>query len=194
MRARDHMRDQPLDYRLRFKTSSEHILKSESTPAFKKKKRERERKSSLRPLHAKRGGLFRCQEVCVMVMGQMREEGWGRPPSLWGFSIAAETCPSPPLPPHPKTKEQTRSKGAYFCAHMPVYALVLVWNAFQGLLDSTSSQIAAFCGGKWSAKFTSLTQGIRAVYLSLCNAGLQNNKKVLSNYTDNIYKDRFRGE
>lgn len=26
-------------------------------------------------LHAKRGGLFRCQEVCVMVMGQVREEG-----------------------------------------------------------------------------------------------------------------------
>ena len=45
-----------------------HILKSESAEVYKKKKQSE-------TLHAKHGGLFRCQEVCVMVMGQMREEG-----------------------------------------------------------------------------------------------------------------------
>lgn len=48
-------------------------FKSENVTAFQKERDGKERE--LRPLHARHGGLFRCQEVCLMVMGQMREEG-----------------------------------------------------------------------------------------------------------------------
>lgn len=48
-------------------------VKSENVAAFQKERDGKEREH--RPLHARHGGLFRCQEVCLMVMGQMREEG-----------------------------------------------------------------------------------------------------------------------
>lgn len=61
-----------------------------------------------------------------------------------------EDSPSPPRPvqlhhshPTPKTKEQTRSKGAYFCVHMPVFAVVLGLLYFSSSLDSTNDHIVS---------------------------------------------------
>lgn len=94
-----------------------HILKRESAVAVRKKKKKS------KTLHAKRGGLFRCQEVCVMVMGQMREEGWSRP-------LCFEDSPSPPRPvqlhlpnPTPKPKNRQDQRGLTFvctclCMHL----------------------------------------------------------------------------
>lgn len=96
-----------------------HLLwaKSENVTASQRGGNGKER--GLKPLHARHGGLFRCQEVRLMVMGQMREECWGSPHyhlphplSAWGISAAAKTCPTAPLQPHPKTSQQTRSKEA----------------------------------------------------------------------------------
>lgn len=66
-------------------------------------------------------GLFRCQEVCVMVMGQMREEGQSRPP---GF----EDSPPPPGPVHlqradppQKPRNNQIKEGLPLCAHAYVF-------------------------------------------------------------------------
>lgn len=91
--------------------------------------------------HAIYGGLFRCQEVCVMVIGQMREEGWSRP-------LCFEDSPPRPVRLHhshhtPKTKEQTRSKKVLLlCAHACVCTCFCLLY-FSRALDSTSNQISA---------------------------------------------------
>lgn len=117
------------------KTCPKHV-KAQLPLKQKGKKKERTR---LRCLHARHGGLFRCQEVCVMVMGQMREEGWRRP-------LCFEDSPTPPRPvqPHPKTKEQTRSKLC-FCMH-------LFWSLmfFNSLQVQQSDSTVALHGGKWT--------------------------------------------
>lgn len=146
------MKDQPARAHI-LKHLAEGLVRGTYSKVKTRWHSKKEKKKKSKTLHAKRGGLFRCQEVCVMVMGQMREEGWSRP-------LCFEDSPSPPRPvqPHPKTKEQTRSKRAYLCVHMPLYALVLVCYIFLGLWVQQANKKLYSIGGKWTAKFTSQIQ------------------------------------
>lgn len=72
------------------------VLQTLGRPAYITGNKEEEK-------HAEHGGLFRCQEVCVMVMG-----------------LCFEDSPPPPGPVQlhrPKTKKRARSKRAYLCVH-----------------------------------------------------------------------------
>lgn len=91
------------------------------------------KKKHPKTLHAKRGGLFRCQEVCVMVMGQMREEGWSRP-------LYFEDSPPPPRPvqlhhcnPTPKPRNRQDQRGLTFvctCLCMHLFWSVIFFQGF----------------------------------------------------------------
>lgn len=104
-----------------------HVLKSESVVALKKNKKKS------KTLHAKRRGLFRCQEVCVMVMGQMREEGWSRP-------LCFEDSPPPTRPvqlhhsnPTPKPRNRRDQRGLTFvctCLCMHLFWSVIFFQGF----------------------------------------------------------------
>ncbi len=107
--------------------SEAHTQKWKCSGLQKKKKKRSE------TLHAKHGGLFRCQEVCVMVMGQMREEGWSRP-------LCFEDSPSLPRPvqlhhshPTPKPRNRRDQKGLTFvctCLCMHLFLPVILFQGF----------------------------------------------------------------
>lgn len=116
---------------------------SESAMAFKKKKKSE-------TLHAKHGGLFRCQEVCVMVIGQMREEGWNRP-------LCFEDSPSPPRPvqlhhshPTPKPRNRRDQRDLTFMCTCLCMHLFFVCYTFPGLWIYAA--IAVLYGCKWTTK------------------------------------------
>lgn len=103
-------------------TSSKRLADTQKWKC-KKKKKQKEKKS-FRACMPGTGGLFRCQEVCLMVMGQMREEGWSR------ASFCFEDSPPPPRPvrlhlcnptPNPTSRHDQRkltSVCTCLCAHL----------------------------------------------------------------------------
>lgn len=152
----------------------------ESSTYSKWKRHGLQKKKKSETLHAKHGGLFRCQEVCVMVIGQMREEGWNRP-------LCFEDSPSPPRPvqlhhshPTPKPRNRRDQRDLTFMCTCLCMHLFFVCYTFPGLCIYAA--IAVLYGCKWITKKSthrrclvfSKQQEKKSIYRWLnCNPGLR---------------------